>query len=247
MVKLVLLLLLPFSSFGFTLNSSTDPNMKGWSDPKVKFVVNDSNCPDGFDVGDFISKAGKIWNNVATSKIAVDYGGSSSATTYNSPPLVICETNFGGSSLSNGVDPNSVPGFARVGYLGSQISVGILVLNNHPTGLANIARFDETKAKIIVAHEIGHVLGLGHSEDPAALMYYDASAKTSFRLSADDVDGITYLYPRNEFFDDSIGGCGRVDSGSGNLPWGNWIFLMMPLLLVLWFRQRRFKTEFVRR
>jgi len=58
----------------------------------------------------------------------------------------------------------------------------------------------------ILAHEIGHAIGLGHSPVIDSLMYYQ-SISTRFRLGWDDIDGITYLYPTEQPFS----GCGSVD------------------------------------
>lgn len=53
-------------------------------------------------------------------------------------------------------------------------------------------------ANRVVAHELGHALGLGHSGSSIALMYYSTNISSELNLSQDDVDGITYLYPRDE-------------------------------------------------
>ncbi|XP_004626287.1 stromelysin-2 [Octodon degus] len=54
-----------------------------------------------------------------------------------------------------------------------------------------------TNLFLVAAHELGHSLGLFHSDDPEALMYPLYSSfrdLTQFRLSQDDVDGIQSLY-----------------------------------------------------
>jgi len=67
-----------------------------------------------------------------------------------------------------------------------------------------------------VAHEIGHVLGIGHTNDKTALMYYDATAKKNLSLSQDDRNAVSFLYPRDELKNlDLIGGCGAIRSSSG--------------------------------
>ena len=47
----------------------------------------------------------------------------------------------------------------------------------------------------VLAHEIGHAFGLGHSADSVALMYYNISGKIQKKLNTDDFDGCAYLYP----------------------------------------------------
>ncbi|XP_030553586.1 metalloendoproteinase 1-like [Rhodamnia argentea] len=47
----------------------------------------------------------------------------------------------------------------------------------------------------VALHEIGHILGLAHSEDPKAVMYYGIAAGAVKRvLQQDDIDGIHTLY-----------------------------------------------------
>jgi hypothetical protein len=57
----------------------------------------------------------------------------------------------------------------------------------------------------VIAHEIGHALGLGHSEVSEALMYYQIVPKRS-TLGQDDIDGITFLYPVG--IPGDLAGCG---------------------------------------
>ncbi|XP_009911929.1 interstitial collagenase [Haliaeetus albicilla] len=49
---------------------------------------------------------------------------------------------------------------------------------------------------IVVAHELGHSLGLSHSNDPGALMYptYSYTDPKEFLLPQDDIDGIQAIY-----------------------------------------------------
>ena len=104
------------------------------------------------------------------------------------------------------------------------IRYGYLLLNSESGDGANVSQFSALDLSFVVAHELGHVLGLGHSGDRNAVMYFSGnSSRTSIRLASDDVDGISYLYPRQEIGHDSVFGCGTMsagDLGAGGPPSG---------------------------
>lgn len=230
---LSLLFLAPLAQ-AFTLNSQTTDIM-GWSNSNVQLQVNPANCPAGIDVPGIISAAADVWNNAPNSSLKVTYGGTTTNTTYSAPTAVYCETNF---QSVTGADQNYVPGAASVGYVGGRIAAGILYLNAS-AGSANIANYDLKTLKIILAHEIGHILGLGHSATRNALMYFDGSDKKVMSLAQDDIDGIAYLYPTDESQDKKFAGCGLVKTPRPPTA-GPWLLalLLLPITLVLRLRQR---------
>lgn len=222
------LLMGPLSSQAFTLVSSSDSDFVGWANPEIQFNVNASNCPSTMDIPGLITDAVKIWNNVATSRVKISYNSSTTSTSSANPVTVYCEPNF---QSVTGADQNYVPAGALPHQSGHYVDTGILYLNVS-SGNANISLFNRALLLVIIAHEVGHILGLGHSQDPNALMYYDASAKTHLALAQDDIDGVSYLYPRNELSGDKMMGCGLVASSSRKPP-GPGFLAMLALVMLL--------------
>lgn len=236
-----ILIWLTTPAFAFTLNSQTSSSFRGWSDPHIRFALNLSNCPAGVNVRGIIEKAADVWNNVATSRLELEIVGDTTSTTANDPITVICDTNYG--STDSGL-ANGSPGAASISPTsGDSIAAGIMYLNASG-GNANIKNLSEQLVAVTLAHEFGHLLGLGHSQDTKALMYYDASSKKKLNLAQDDVDAVTYLYPRDELSGDPLAGCGRVSSngpGASADSLVNFLFLLLPILALL--LQRKLVTR----
>lgn len=227
----------PVLSSAFTL-VSTDPDFLAWDNPEILFNVNSSNCPASIDIPGLITDAVKVWNNVATSRVKVAYNATTSSTASANPTTVYCESNF---QAVTGADQNSVPAAALPSTSGHNINGGLLYLNVSG-GSANISGFNRDLLLVIIAHEVGHIIGLGHSQDPNALMYYNASAKTHLALAQDDIDGVSYLYPRDEVGSDKMMGCGLVTTVPPRPPSGGMLALLLAVMLLpvaVWARLRR--------
>ena len=71
----------------------------------------------------------------------------------------------------------------------------------HPgsgAGAGAVSAGTQTSLLQVIVHEVGHALGLGHSTDPAAVMYPVATAQNRV-LDASDLDGIHALYGAPSF------------------------------------------------
>jgi hypothetical protein len=224
----VFILSVAINANAFTL-ITTNPNQTGWINSDITFLVNTTNCP--IDVPTLINEAAAVWNNVANSSVKVSYAGTTTSTTFANPTTVYCETNFQGVT---GANDDSVPGAATVQTSGGRIITGLMYLNAS-SGDANIANYNYEELKIIIAHEIGHILGLGHSADANALMYYSAGVKAELRLGQDDIDGMSYLYPSDELNGDPMAGCGSIGpvippTGPRN-SWLAVLLLLIPAII----------------
>ena len=110
--------------------------------------------------------------------------------------------NFGGNEVLAVTVPNN--------FNGKKISGAVILINEQST-FGALSRADQIA---VLSHEIGHAIGLGHSEDRSALMYY-RTVKLRKRLGQDDIDGVSYLYPMHAdagglLEGGLLGGCGTI-------------------------------------
>ena len=215
-----LALLITPSAWSFTLNS-TSGSLRGYTGDEVQVYLNPSNCSASI-YGDIVAAADFL-NRVPTSGLKLSFKGDTtsasaaniisqvSGNSFSEDMIITCSTDYLTDSTSS---PNSsiAIGFSAA-FDGTHITIGGVIINEDSGQV--YSNLNSTKRKIVLAHEMGHVLGLGHSEEPGALMHYSIAEKTELRLHQDDVDGFTFLYPRDELFDDGPLGCARV---SGQLP-----------------------------
>lgn len=223
MVKLLPLILLFFSIQvnAFTLSVS---NGAYFEKDNVKVNIGD-NCNNlGVTSSGLLSLAAEavelFWNKVPTSRIHLEQGSvlpvaaafatdpicssnnpcvPNSSLIHTNEVLIACNTNasnFPNTSIIALTVPNNVSG--------QNIVAATLLINDDASNQFKDKSRPEQIS--ILAHEIGHAIGLGHSPVKDSLMYFQSIA-TRYRLGWDDIDGITYLYPTEQ----PISGCGTVD------------------------------------
>ncbi len=209
--------------------------LQGWQTRDLVIHVNPTGCPISAAVlDDAVDSAITAWNGIATASLTLTRSTTDSTTTAatflagtaTDAPLILCDTTFG-TDLS--VDPSGVPAATKLGS-SNPLSYGAVILNAQAGTGAEINNFASGVLDLILAHEIGHLLGLGHSSEVDALMYYSIANKTIAVLTQDDRDGITYLYPRNEFEHGAFG-CAAVHkpASAGRMFPFVWTLLMIAL------------------
>jgi len=206
LISTLFILTLSISSHAFTLASSKKGFVEGWDTPNLEVQVNTSSCT--IDIVPYIMDAFKVWNDVATSRLRFSISNYTTATSYARKPIIYCDQNF---ETNTGAPGNGVAGFAQVAFEDNRIRTGYIVLNNESGKSSNISTFSSNAIASLIAHELGHLVGLGHSEYDYALMYYNIDQEQVPILSADDAAGITYLYPRDEMNGSKPFGCARVE------------------------------------
>lgn len=199
-----ILLLFFASSFAFSW-THVGSNILGWKEHKIVFHVNPTNCslPES-TLYDIIDQSLNAWNSLPTTDLELSRSSTVSTTTYDQldagtatdVPVILCDTEM----TAHGMSGDSIPASTIKILLNSagNISYAGIVLNAESGAAANLRELTSGEVAVTLSHEIGHVLGLGHSSQSQALMYYSIDDKTKATITEDDMDGINHLYPRNE-------------------------------------------------
>jgi hypothetical protein len=151
--------------------------------------------------------------------------------------LISCNVDTSGNNFSSGV-----LGITVSNNISGRDIKGALILLNDKTGTSLASRTrDEWIA--IIAHEIGHAIGLGHSPVRDSLMFFTLVPKRTY-LGEDDMDGVTYLYPAEQ---PMSGGCGSLDLNSAGGSGGSGPISFLVGLMIIALVTQILKSSFGRK
>lgn len=247
---IICILLNSLMAGAWTLNLST---RKGFSASEINIVVGSDNCTNANMTADqlkgYVQEAiDSFWNRVPTSSLKITNSGVST-TSLNGDDLTAAAAKASVNSIIIGCN-NDEPSFSDTSILG----VGGMsctgnncrgaILMNDAAG-TNLASASHQEVLAALAHEMGHALGLGHTSQKEALMYYDLTGKDQKFLHQDDMDGITYLYPNPKKAAGLAGSCSSINlknDGSGN---SFLISFITGLLFLLFIRMKSIRFSFL--
>ncbi len=229
MIKYLILLILSFEASAYTLNNNFGASFD--KDTVKVRIAGNTTCAGvnltPYELEDLIEPAiDNFWNRVATSRLRLKLGtptdnlinintgrlcsptddaciNTAGATLIPevNDIVIACNDmpqNYDATGNSGNVLAVTIPNH----FKGKKIKGSVILINDDSAQFKALSRSGKIA---VISHEIGHAIGLGHSEKSAALMYYQTVEKRT-TLGQDDIDGVTYLYG-NQLPGD-LGGCG---------------------------------------
>ncbi len=241
--KFIFLFFLSFNLLGFTLSSA---NPYRYTIDEVPVHVASDGCAtvslDAEALLDLVIQAmDDYWHKVHTTRITFKKGSVlSNATAQDKNIQAFANAYAQGNAIVVGCTAN---GFSATG-LGvgtlaavNGVAAGVFMLGD----TATVEGLSQRQKLATMAHELGHSIGIGHSNEKIALMYYTVSGKTQEHLHRDDAAAITYLYPHDKKASGLIGSCGTIDLDQNDK--GNFLisFLLgLFLIALLKLKKRKF-------
>lgn len=250
MIKLIIIISFFITThlWAFTLNPNTG---RGFESNKINIHIANSSCSGaGFDTAVLKNMVGEAidhyWNQVPTSALFLKSAGINCSIDINGDDFDAALLKVPNNSIVAGCN-NDVPDFSNAGILGATVMdcngdtcKAILILNANNSALKTM---NKNERIAVIAHEIGHAFGLGHSEYTQNLMYYSASGKDQKWLGEDDIDGVSYLYPHDPELAGLIGSCGSIKNIKEK-DHSFWLQFLLSFFMMILLGNRHFLNKF---
>lgn len=220
MLKMLLIAIFSLNANAFTLNPTTG---RGFNNNKISINIAANDCSGaGFSTSKLASMVKSAikdyWNKVPTSSLKLKSNGVNSSIDIDGDQFSDALNKTATNTIVAGCN-DDVTDFSNTSILGAAVMEcngsackAVLILNSISGSALNTMSTSEITA--VIAHEIGHAIGLGHSEYTYSLMYYAAGGKKQEWLGEDDIDGVSYLYPHDAQLMGLIGSCGTITSAT---------------------------------
>jgi hypothetical protein len=185
----VILVLSVSSSFAYKF---LGPKWPG-SNPVVTYYINEKGCEELTNETEDLIKSFKVWE-VPTTAISSEYKGPTSISTVAADK----KNTLMWATGSDWTLDKQVIAACYSWYQGSTLVDFDIVFNGRDYKWSTNGEYEKMDVGHISTHEVGHALGLDHSDVPHSVMWPKARfGDVAHRdLSADDSIGITMLYPR---------------------------------------------------
>lgn len=197
---LLTLLIQSSSSLGFVL---VDPAYRLATPHATLVNIGNGGCEgNGISNEDLIQiitvAISRYWNTVGESRLQLYVGQEVNATA--------TQGNASPGEILVGCYPYGASGPSGIAYPDPSTGAAVVHLNSTtfvPGG------YSEGAIVATLTHELGHAIGLSHSDDPSSVMTYRNHdwGPAPEALSRDDQDGVIYLYPNKSSTLGLIGGC----------------------------------------
>ncbi|MCA9523104.1 MAG: matrixin family metalloprotease [Myxococcales bacterium] len=192
------------SAAGFQLRRIQTGEPVRWHQERVSFHLNLQSVPSYLDssrVLYIVQQSFATWNAVESSFLRLDFGGTTTQRT---------EYDRNGDTNVNTVyfetvswdDDSDVLALTKTIYepkTGEIKDADIRVNAVHFTWSTSDSNV-QNDVQNMLTHEVGHLLGLEHSDDEESTMYATSKAGEMSKrtLAQDDINGVSYLYPSDK-------------------------------------------------
>jgi hypothetical protein len=183
------------TAFGYTVIRLNNGGSTTWNSVPVKYTISTSLMSDmtTSEIKAAVDDAFNTWKNVSCSKATFSNQGLKSWDPNNGIHITFKENSWDpavGDALAYSVSQYTNSG---------AIKSNDVVVNAKDSEWGSTGAWGVNDLQGVLTHEIGHSLGLDHSRDFEATMFFSGGGLKLRDLEADDERGLCFLYPQGTF------------------------------------------------